>query len=1701
MGKGTIKTKAMTMAVAMSMVAGLCPSTVFAANSEVVAKVQDGTYTGTAECTPDGDGEFTKYNLSLSVTVEDGKIKSIDNVLGDGDRKNKSYIGDATDGYDDYIGVVKQIVDANGTDEINAVSGATCSSNAIVNAVNDALEKATKKDENTVKTDGLQTAITKAESLTENDYGADSWKSMQDALTAAKDALEKKESQTAVDTATTELTKAIDALVPKTPDAQKEVYVLMNIPYADFYKADGVTGADTVSSATKQKTRASLASGSYHVNSDGSDITGVTFPVKISDGSVLEKYTQVTDESEVTITTNIKGKENTVTYKGQDALFESASYSYYTLSDTPSYYKEATVNADGSLSFSEVKGTEPTTLTNATTEFSTSSRYGDYQLDITSEDLKNVNTVYGVVVSTKEGSSYGLRHVENIWKKTKLAWSTGFVTESHGNTLDSKDYAAMMGQTINKVTYYTDQGIYEIPMDQQVAKKFDGEVSVADVSVKSEKTAITVSGLPNDFEEEYKIDGIDEDAYSVEIKSDGKTTTRTINFKKALAKGRYTVTLSDKNGNYAPISTIFNVYTETMPVKYNEDDKNPAVVKNDNVEEEEFQTYLKNITSVTVNGKEYAASGKKAVKLIKEDGKLDLEQDVFKDAKAGDAFVVTIAEDGYQPYTFTYKVPGEDSEYSYVYVGMSWAEYWANEGVYNAGSIEASDVKDSRDEYDKGAFDTVTRATTNHGLHRGSFQCTAVIEDTEGKKHYLSHWEGKDQAVMTDGTTYTYAKGVFTAKNGSSFTQKDYEVTGLKYVPVKIRTADLNSLKEKYTVVENGGELIGGYGENQLKSYKTIADVTANTNGLKTAEKQEDGSFAFSARTTGSYSGLKDTQLATADVTPDVKAGDKVGSYGEFIRVDFNGNYGGLGSAMQAVEWTYYGNDDTYTNPVRVFGTKFASDNWMHKSMGIQLGLTDSLRCQLPENTNGTGYWKITIYGLGYADYSYNFEVGTENIATLKTASAEEIAALQAKIDEAKALNRFAYTTDSWKKMQDELEESEVLLKSENPLKSEVNEQVKHLTDAIDSLVTVQYVLMNIPYAEFYKAETTGNDIAVDAFTSATKNKTRTKGLAGGSYHENADGSKIDGITYAVKVDPSVDLSKYKEVKDGDSVEITVTNRGQTTTTTLTGKDTLFENASYAYYPLTEAPANYKEVSVDADGNLVFSEVKGQEATKVEGVTAELLTETSYGDYELDLDGLPEEIKSDNVNAVVVKTTDGTAYGMRHLENIWRGNEIAWSTGFTSEVHGCPTSSEHYKSMMGKTIDSIEYYTTNGVYTMDIADIYVPVKSETTKSEVADADIAAGKTTINVQLPDGFDPEYSVDGLDVSVEGNVLTFKAATESRAAASVKPGKYTLTIKDKNKKYADVVTTFTLTTKDMPAAYDEENKKLVEAEGFDIDALKAYLGNITSVNVNGKDYAASGRGSVVIINKDGTIKTDADPFKDAVAGTEFQITVASTGYTTPLTFTYKIAETPAPAEVDTTALEAAIAEADNLKEADYTADSWAAYQAALQNARTVLEAKESQEAVNQALSTLNAAKDALVKAEEEPVAINTASLEKAIADAKALKEADYTAESWKALQSALSDARKALEAKESQEAVDNATNSLNKAIKALVKKGSSSVKKTDGTTNGSKTSGSDSVKTGDPASVLGWLGLAVSSLGAGMGGFAWKRRKKKIRLYDNL
>ena len=666
-----------------------------------------------------------------------------------------------------------------------------------------------------------------------------------------------------------------------------EAYVLMNIPYDDFYKAElknNDVKVDTFTSATKQKTRSSYAKGSYHVNSDGSDITGVTFPVKVSDISVLKDKKQIKDNDSVSITTAIKGKETTTEYKGKDALFESDSYSYYVLSEEPSYYKELTVGEDGSFTFSAIEGKSAAPETKQVqAEFKTKSNHGDYQLKFDKTEFKSIinidtDTVYGAVINTTDGTTYGLCHQENIWKGYELAWSTGYTTESNGCHLNSEHFESMIGKTIDSVTYYASNGIYTL--------------DIADVKVL------------------------------------------------------------DKN--------------------------------------------------------------------------------------------------------------------SYVYAGLTWGEYWSQESVTAAGNVSGSDEKDSHNESDTGAFDAVTRATTNHGLHRGSYQCMATIYTTEGNAYQLSYWKSSTEPVLTDGTVAiwtpadrkTGAPASIQVNGGAKESLDHYAVTGIKYVPVQVKAGDYADFAAKYPVVKNGETLVGGFSENNLKAYSETANVTVNTNGLKSATENEDGTFSFSARKTGTESGIQGTDLKVATgIKPEVKTAS--GSYGEFLRVDLNGNYGGLGAAMQAVKWDYYGNGNTV---LATYGTKFAADNWMHKMMGIQLGLTHSVRCQLPAGTDGTGHWKLTVYALGYQDYTFEFDATATNIVTPTDPSTIDTTALKAALEKVKALNKDDYTEESWKKVEDEatetqemLEEIEAAIKDKTTVafsQVAVDEQVnEHLTAAINGLV------------------------------------------------------------------------------------------------------------------------------------------------------------------------------------------------------------------------------------------------------------------------------------------------------------------------------------------------------------------------------------------------------------------------------------------------------------------------------------------------------------------------------------------------------------------------------------------------------------------------------------------------------------------------
>ena len=427
--------------------------------------------------------------------------------------------------------------------------------------------------------------------------------------------------------------------------------------------------------------------------------------------------------------------------------------------------------------------------------------------------------------------------------------------------------------------------------------------------------------------------------------------------------------------------------------------------------------------------------------------------------------------------------------YHYCYVGLTWTEYWENEGVYNATNTNSVDTLDHHNETDQGGYDVVTRATMNHGVSRASFQCmfTLHVKDAEGNKKSIDIASFKEGSSLntdfvlngTDGKEYKVHNNsrdksndltsIVVSTGSDSYTFENYEIKGTKYVPVKVSNDDWAAFSKQYEgkIVENGTSFTcGSEGEGNVKQQTYTASVDASTQGLKTATKNSDGTFSFSKRVNnGTTSGIEGQSLKTAtDVTPVVCDNSKTGSYGEFLRVDITGNgYGDLGANMQSVEWTYYGNDATRTTALRTFGTKFAADNWMHSKAGVQLGLTDSIRCKLPENTDGTGYWSLTIHALGYNDYTYDFIVKESNINHWNPATEAHINDLKALVNEADALTNTKndYCTGSERDnafdlLSTELDETKELLNKDNLYDSEATGQKAHLEEAIAKVKTLK---------------------------------------------------------------------------------------------------------------------------------------------------------------------------------------------------------------------------------------------------------------------------------------------------------------------------------------------------------------------------------------------------------------------------------------------------------------------------------------------------------------------------------------------------------------------------------------------------------------------------------------------------------------------
>lgn len=620
------------------------------------------------------------------------------------------------------------------------------------------------------------------------------------------------------------------------PVPSGSAYVLMNIPYADFYAAekegaDTVAEVDAISSATKSKPLGTLAAGSYHVHDDGSDITGIIYPVYVSDMSVLAGYTRVTDTDKISYTVNNRGQTVTTEYVGKAALFGKPSYSYYVLSAEPASYKTLTED-NGTFSFSKATGAHQK-AEGVTAELTTSGHHTYYEIAVEglNKIVENISSmVSGVTLHTQNSNVYGLRHVYEIWRGTELGFD---VTGVNG------DYTALQGQTIDKITYYLNDGrIYDFQVDLPVPKSSAGySISVENALISRNQTTFTAE-LPGDFQAAYTVtqNGTAQASFSV--------SGNTITWTGSPEKGAYTLTAVDESKAYAPVSAAFELQTDTVYAKY-DNAANRLVKAGDSITDADFQAYLEAISTVLVNGKRYAASGRGAVVIVKADGSIDLTASPF--AAHNGIYQMVVKATGYQDLAFQ----------------------------LTTVIIDGTDVTDKVDldalKGEDGAYDFSKLDLTNTGLFPdGAAGAYLVTIGTETRlvgdttlKNWSGSWETWQKYIYPDAGTqakFPYLEEVWQKAYDSYIAA--FVAAGIPEAQIKAMFPDVASLKAYWYSMTgtNGVAAISVTGDDASGYALSWLDDSGNT--------LASDSYTMTGKVLKGLEGAK-MYVFTADTLPD----------------------------------------------------------------------------------------------------------------------------------------------------------------------------------------------------------------------------------------------------------------------------------------------------------------------------------------------------------------------------------------------------------------------------------------------------------------------------------------------------------------------------------------------------------------------------------------------------------------------------------------------------------------------------------------------------------------------------------------------------------------------------------------------------------------------------------------------------------------
>lgn len=103
--------------------------------------LKDGSYTVKVKCEPDEWEDFRTYTLTVEATFGSDKLTGF-KITGASDTSNSSFYDLALNGSGKTKGIAQQLKAKNSDSGVDAVSGATCSSKALVSAYREAVKQA-----------------------------------------------------------------------------------------------------------------------------------------------------------------------------------------------------------------------------------------------------------------------------------------------------------------------------------------------------------------------------------------------------------------------------------------------------------------------------------------------------------------------------------------------------------------------------------------------------------------------------------------------------------------------------------------------------------------------------------------------------------------------------------------------------------------------------------------------------------------------------------------------------------------------------------------------------------------------------------------------------------------------------------------------------------------------------------------------------------------------------------------------------------------------------------------------------------------------------------------------------------------------------------------------------------------------------------------------------------------------------------------------------------------------------------------------------------------------------------------------------------------------------------------------------------------------------------------------------------------------